>query len=1546
MRAVPTLLLLLLVASPLTAQSIADLSVWQGNASFVGSGLDRVGTALATGDVNGDGRWDLAIGAPGALNNSGQVYLFYGTNSLLDSTRFTDLPSQADLVITGTPDLQLGITLHLGDINGDSREDLIIGAPRAGSNRGEVWIIFGAADLGGERTSPDVRIVGGNAGDSFGAAIASSDVDPGDDIQDLLIGAPGADPYGRDAAGRVDVILGRSAGWPALIEIATTPSYATIMGPVTGAKLGTAIARAASFQGILLGNDINSDGIGDVIMGAPGQTLGGRTGSGFVHLFLSNDSVVDTVNLAIINNLVNYRRLGGANFQDGIGRSLASFTTANRRGLLVGSPNALVPTNPTVRGGAVYEVNWNTINTQEGVIDLANLANFRQRLMSSAAGDSFGVAVSAVGGLWAMGATGADPYNRSNAGYGHLFPGPPNLQGFAFVDSLSSNHVRFAGSSSLDRIAGATAIGDLNGDGVLDGIYGSGSAGNFSGRVHVVKGGMPYAWEFTPSPGQSNVPIGTSITFSARDDSPGLNPDLSYMTINHIRYFASDPEVSWESENGRYDFLIQPSQPFPIDVPIPVVYQLVDNSSSRSPLYSFQFVTGRDDRAPEVADLSPAENEVNVATTRNVEFTLVDPGSGVDTLSVSVRIQFPGSDETIVWGDPRLTATGLLTEKRFTCDPGDDLPADEVITITLRGQDLTVPPNVMTPFTYHFSTISDTLPPVITLIHPAPGTVIDVSTSILIRIQDQSAGVNADSTLLLREQGGEPEPASLAFSSITGGFNATHTPGINPFLPGPLNLTLTTRDLANPPNLLPDTSWNYTVIRDTIPPRLAGASPAPLSGNAARNTPVILNIRDNAAGVDSTTLSLTIAGSPIHPNTILWRSSDRRNFDIEYRVNPANPYPDTVWVSMSIRDRAIPPNSLDTTYYFTTERDTTRPEILLIQPAPGSDGVSVNEQLIWEVTDNMAGVNPASPFLIVNDVEETANVVSTTAVTQPGAEYRFIFTPQTPFAYEDTLSIRFDIYDFEVPGNRARLNYELFTEPDEHPPYLADRSPYPGETSVSRGADILFKLLDRGLGVELDSLVLFVQEQHIQHSALAIEPVDSGYVVRYNPPGLFSHQDSIHVRVVAYDKARVPNRMDIRYWFLTLSDDREPPYVSDLVPADSTTNWPVSAGFEFTILDDGQGVDSAFTRIQRVGDPLWRFNAEITPVNQGLHYLLSLTDNWLYSDTATITILARDQAEPPNEMTFPTRVTLFIERDDLPPIAVNQSPPPDSGITSNRFMSFDLTDDLSGVDTSTVSVLVDDLEVRDLCEVTLTSLGYHYRYRPAANWNLGDRVAVAVAAGDLSAGRNQGVTSWEFDIIPDLEPPFVAADSLFPAPGASGVGLQDTLRIMIFDEGVGIDPNRLEVTLAGKSLNDLAAPDSVELGYEFSLPLSRLNLFQGQLVEVRIDAFDKSTPANRMARYSYQFTMAPPADDFAIVPTTFTPNGDGVWDEALIYHLGGSGASVAIFDIRGRKVATVQGSPARWNGLSDTGEPVPGGLYIVQVTFGGKVRQATVAVAR
>jgi len=161
----------------------------------------RLGAAIAVfDDTTGDGLPEIAVGAPGFLTHPGEVRFYSGAT-----------PEPVRVLPGFTPDDRFGEAIaDVGDIDGDGERDFLVGAPRAvmeGSDaaRGAVYL-FGSAP---ESQPGPIRVYAGGAdGDRFGASVADAgDVD-GDGIADHCVGAPGADSGGLLNAGAVYVFSG------------------------------------------------------------------------------------------------------------------------------------------------------------------------------------------------------------------------------------------------------------------------------------------------------------------------------------------------------------------------------------------------------------------------------------------------------------------------------------------------------------------------------------------------------------------------------------------------------------------------------------------------------------------------------------------------------------------------------------------------------------------------------------------------------------------------------------------------------------------------------------------------------------------------------------------------------------------------------------------------------------------------------------------------------------------------------------------------------------------------------------------------------------------------------------------------------------------------------------------------------------------------------------------------------------------------------------------------------------------------------------------
>ncbi len=207
-----------------------SLSTLDGTNGFQINGetaYDFSGFSVASaGDVNGDGYDDLIIGARLADPNgaySGASYVVFGKAvGFTANLDLSNLNGTNGFKINGEAAAdQSGVSVaSAGDINGDGYDDLIIGARYAdpnGSKSGASYVVFGHA--GGFAANLNLHALDGTDGfqingealsDYSGRSVASAGDVNGDGVDDLIIGAYGADRNGS-SSGASYIIFGIQA---------------------------------------------------------------------------------------------------------------------------------------------------------------------------------------------------------------------------------------------------------------------------------------------------------------------------------------------------------------------------------------------------------------------------------------------------------------------------------------------------------------------------------------------------------------------------------------------------------------------------------------------------------------------------------------------------------------------------------------------------------------------------------------------------------------------------------------------------------------------------------------------------------------------------------------------------------------------------------------------------------------------------------------------------------------------------------------------------------------------------------------------------------------------------------------------------------------------------------------------------------------------------------------------------------------------------------------------------------------------------------------
>ncbi len=253
-------------------------------------GSDGFGSAFATGDFNGDGFADLAVGVPfehfvPGGPPMGAVNVLFGTSTGLTGTGsqfwHQDSPGIAD---SAEKDDRFGGPLAAGDFNGDGFADLAVGvsgedldSPFGGADAGAVHVLYGSPSglsaEGSQFWNQDTPGVGdeveGNEG--FGGALATADFN-GDGFTDLAVGAPGE----NSVAGVVHVLYGSSAGLTSTgSQIWHQDSDGVKDKDEPGDDFGMAVA----------GGDFNGDGFADLAIGSL-ESIGAAVATGAINVLV------------------------------------------------------------------------------------------------------------------------------------------------------------------------------------------------------------------------------------------------------------------------------------------------------------------------------------------------------------------------------------------------------------------------------------------------------------------------------------------------------------------------------------------------------------------------------------------------------------------------------------------------------------------------------------------------------------------------------------------------------------------------------------------------------------------------------------------------------------------------------------------------------------------------------------------------------------------------------------------------------------------------------------------------------------------------------------------------------------------------------------------------------------------------------------------------------------------------------------------------------------------------------------------------------------
>jgi hypothetical protein len=394
-----------------------------------------------------------------------RVTIFEHSGGLADS-------SKSRKIATGLNGLPLGVLANgdkfgsavaaIGDLDGDGVADVAVGAPSefGSTSPGAVHVLF----LNANGTVKSQQTIGSGVGggptlavgDYFGHSLAMlGDVD-GDGVTDLAVGAS-KDGTGGYLAGAVHVLFMNANG--------TVKSSQKIASNTGGGPSIPAFERFG--RSVTALGDLDGDGVTDLAVGGAGVGTSG-TGRGAVYvLFLNGNGTVKS------SQKITHNTGGGPTLADNdfFGSSLASLGDLDGDGISDLAAGARLDDTGGSDRGAVHVLFMNGDGTAKATQKIASGTGGGPVLVD---GDSFGVDAASLGDLDGDGVTdlavGAYQDDTSGLGRGAIHVLLLNSNGTAKATRKIAQGV--GGGPTLANYdnfgSGLVAVGDLDGDGVLD----------------------------------------------------------------------------------------------------------------------------------------------------------------------------------------------------------------------------------------------------------------------------------------------------------------------------------------------------------------------------------------------------------------------------------------------------------------------------------------------------------------------------------------------------------------------------------------------------------------------------------------------------------------------------------------------------------------------------------------------------------------------------------------------------------------------------------------------------------------------------------------------------------------------------------------------------------------------------------------------------------------------------------------------------------------------------------------------------------------------
>jgi hypothetical protein len=566
---------------------------------------------------------------------------------------------------------------------------------------------------------------------------------------------------------------------------------------------------------------------------------------------------------------------------------------------------------------------------------------------------------------------------------------------------------------------------------------------------------------------------------------------------------------------------------------------------------------------------------------------------------------------------------------------------------------------------------------------------------------------------------------------------------------------------------------------------------------------------------------------------------------------------------------------VDTTYYYDiisgTTTDNNNGQHYTFKTVKPLANPPVSSDLVYGQIFKADGITPAKGavvYIMIQDNDKSGSVGESALASIRTDDDGYWFTNLVNLRIKDNTTI----FTYSLSGDNLFLQVEggsdglvnkvidtandlpapsIILTSDNVPPFLRELSPAKNIVNVKPDSIVTLHICDDGSGVDKTSIVMKINGQKVIPNSSGSA---SDYFLEYIPSSPFPLGQKVVVDVTAQDLSK--NTFQGTYSF-TIVGDTKPPYTLYHYPAKDAANVSVGSMVMLHVLDDISGVDIASIVMKVKG-------VVVNPIIIGSNKDYTVVYNsggFRYGEQVSVSIIAKDLSQPPNVLSEEYSFTILP--DKVAPVIVDRYPKKDSvDVQTNPNIIIYLKDDLSGIDKSSISLLINDKIVSP--EIIGMSSYFILMWTPQEKFGYNQKVKIVVQAKDMAVPPNVMATeTYSFTTVkdPDITSPYV--DGYLPAKNARNVSVDTSIVFHVKDIQSGVDKSSIKLQVNGIITTPVITGTVTDFVVIYK---PQVKFGYNQEINVIINAKDLS--GNTMPEDTYTFTTGNP-------PNTIPPYTSG-----------------------------------------------------------------------